>query len=361
MHEDDRAVLEEWSEGRAGASTRLARRAWTILERDQRAHPGRLAHAVGGAGDAARWFKAFDAMGLAGLVDAPRLGRPASTLSAATQHVEAICRTRGVQRTEAARGLPRHERDALWRANRKTGANLSRRRVYDLGLAAPPGLTDLGGVFLGPGLCVLAAVHRADEVVTHSGGLWLDVPRLLPPPALISDRRPSVLTALGLRTQSQSRLARPPVVSAAEAASANSKAKRLLRRWVDLLGSLASEAHGRVRIHAVADLNHAPLLVDYFGLCRRSALWTPVNKRFPSALTRHSLGAHRGRSEGALQAALSDLFPEAYPEALREFLDQLMRPAQSPLAWVRSLEPQAKGDFLLDRFTKVEDAEEDLD
>lgn len=346
MHEDDRSILKAWSRGEAGASARIARRAWAILLRDQRAHPSRLALAVGGAGEAARWFAAYDGMGLAGLVDAPRAGRPASALAEVTRRLVATGSGDGASRCASTRSLPRNEREALWRANRKTGAFLLRRHQLDLPLPTTPELDELLAVFIGPGLCVLASVLSADELLDHPMGTWLGVPRVA---ALRTPRAPdtpgglpSVLTALGTTLAARSPVHQMSTRQRSD--SGDRRSERLLRRFVCELAALAQAMPGHVQVQAVADLEWPVLLVEYFSLCRSAGLWTPVNDRFPSPLAWHGPVAHRGAAGRALQSALSRLMSHGSANSLGTLIELLRRPVMSPFAWVRCLTPQNADD-----------------
>ena len=361
MNEDDASVLSAWSKGEAGATTRIARRAWAVLQRNERVDPYRLATAVGGAGEAARWFDGYDAMGLVGLVDAPRSGRPAATLAKADASLLATGAGAPNQHRVAAKSLPRNEREALWRANRLAGRHLCRRHRYDLPLPAPAGIRDLGAVFIGPGLRVLVAVRGVDEVLDHPHGSWLDVSRTQALAVRLQTRnRPNVMSALAVGPEEAVTPTQAGTRNRINETVADTHIRKLLRRWVAEVAELSRTLVGRLEIKAVINLDQSPMFVEYLAHCRSACLWTPVKLRYPSPIARHDPVVHRGAWDSALFTALQKLSPKSSGEDVERLTASLANPSILPFAWVR--DPSATNEEIDSAETStmwIEDSEVD--
>lgn len=326
MDDGELATLSAWADGRAGASPRLAVRAWAILKREQRIPPLQLNQALGGATRAAQWFSAFDTMGLAGLIDAPRSGRPANALAAMTDRLALARGPAGHAVLEAAREAPRSQREALWRLNRKSGASLERRHGLDLGIAAPPDWFNLGGLFLGRGLCVMGFMQRPDDTWSGTAGRWLGVRRTEIRCLVGHSRRPTLWSAIDARLVEEFDTSRSD--SAAETKS--------LRRFVGEMAAVANGSPGRLTVEVIVDLDSRDSLIEWLRQCRRLALWRPVSGRFPTALGDHRICAAGPAMAPAIRHALDRQVPRLAAGARAKIATTLAAQLATPFAWIRA-------------------------
>jgi hypothetical protein len=180
---DDRAILLAWSEGRAGAGERLAKRAWLVLQDLARQDPYALGAVASGTGRVREWLQRYRAMGALGLLDAPRSGRP-KVDEAEISRLAAIASTPGGRPvvSQYSAQLSKAHREALWRAMRKAGATLSRNtRLARYPLSAPGELVGIVGVLSLPGLLVLAFAEHSEAARLPASGSWLTLlPKAVP-------------------------------------------------------------------------------------------------------------------------------------------------------------------------------------
>lgn len=202
---DEKMILMAWSRGLAGASARLAKRAWWVLQDQERRSPSELVGTWTNASEAQDWLLNFHTMGLVGLLDAPRAGRPSLHADKVLQALDRLSslasddRTLHRDKALVLQSLSQQERDALWREARRTGALVMRRRKgMDLGVPAPPGLCDLLAIHLGRGVKVLAFLPPSSHLSDQLNGLWLGVPAARLAPVGVQALRYDLLSALSV-------------------------------------------------------------------------------------------------------------------------------------------------------------------
>ena len=343
MSPAEKLILEAWSEGHGGASLRLSKRAWLILQEAERVNPIAVGKAWGSAADAQAWVLAFRALGLVGLIDAPRTGRPASRSNAVAQVVDELDGARDIDAARAlVRGLNRSDKEAVWRANRRTGVVVERgHRMLDLEVPVPSALRDLSGIFISKQLTVIAALERSDQIFEQTRGTWLAVPRGIARPSQLKNLPGrDLLTTLNVRIKATtSSKSDPNSPSARRSAAAEARGSiSLLARFMDELVQTSEDHPGRMAIAALTNIEAGEPFVQFLSICRRHRLWTPRPPRYPSALKSMTPFAFNNKITFAFatQAALAHLLPTASDEPIGELLDGIRRPRSRPFCWLRS-------------------------
>lgn len=279
-----RAILELWANEKRPASIRLNARAWAILQNLQRRGGRELGEALMGSAQVATWWKSFNTMGLVGLMDAPRTGRPRSNESG---------------------------NDARWREQRRTGSKALRVRRFALPIQTKEALLELAAIFVRRDLLVVA--FDGDRLTDFGdlGGEWLDVPGS-------ENGRKHVPT--GGTTGSYGASDVINAIRVAASLTTRIKARAQLeqqQRFVDRLAEMASERPGKLAVAISAQ---------------------PTSEQFRQLLSdfrRHRLWDTDG--EGLL-AALAFSIPDSCAH-LTEFLSQFMRSqsATSPRPYISQL------------------------
>jgi len=341
MDPHEKLILHEWAHGRAGAGQRLSRRAWLVLQDAERVNPIKVGQAWGKAAEAQAWVARFRAMGLAGLMDAPRAGRPATTSEAIAPVVQKLGTGDDLEEVrQLVQGLDRSGKEAIWRANRKAGMTIERgHRTLDLEVPVPSSLRDLAGVFISDGFIVLAALERSDQVMDQCRGTWLSVPRNLPgPSAASSSMTHDLLGALELRIEAADHgmTKASPRRSTKKISSRERTTTFLLERFGENLKRIGESHHSKLCVLALTDLNAGATFIHFLEICRKECFWTPKQGRYPSAFKWMSPLTFLRFPARAVQMAMVRLFPEASGEPLGDLLDGIRRPRKSPFCWVRA-------------------------
>ena len=344
MSPDEKLILSAWAHGHAGASRRLARRAWLVLHDLERTNPIEIGKAWGSPAEAQAWVLEFRAMGLVGLMDAPRSGRPATRGNAVAPIVEELERARDrIAKRAILRGFSRKERDAIWRANRRTGQVIERgHRTLDLDVPVPSALRDLEGVFVSPELVVIAALDRSDQMFDQMRGVWLAVPRAAAGPAKsLKLPRRDLLTTLSIRiTADGGEIAKPATTLKKRASRSGLKsAASLLSRLVERLAEISDACRGQMEIVVLTNVDAGGLFLHFLALCRRHRLWTSRSDRARSSLKQMMPSAFEpGSLALTAQTALAQLLPNSSGEPLADLFDGIRRPRSQPFCWLREFD-----------------------
>ena len=244
--------LTQWANSRAMDSPRLRTRAWLVLETLQRRGGLDLAQATVGSAQAAKWLIDFHNMGLVGLMDTPRTGRP---------------RKAATERSASAQW-----RDA--RLDSRTGEGIrqrTHRRALPIRTLAP--LAQMAALFVCEGLAVLVFTEAALEQHELLKGEWLDV---------------SGANQTGALPQ---QIAAPNLLHALGAAQQRSKPTRLrplreqLSRFVSRLHDLCCRYKGQVDV-VISARPDEPLLRELLGELRKFRLWEHHSPASPGLLRR---------------------------------------------------------------------------
>jgi transposase len=173
---DDLAVLCEWS----AAQDRISLRAKMVLLARESRSPIEIAKHVGTNARAVRkWLERYQRLGLAGLVEEKRSGRPVTDkkLSAIEKFlIRAINRESKESVEQFAQRINRSP-DVVWRSARLLGIKPTRKVVcaVDLDVDAELAQSGLLGLFLSQGL-VVAALREGPSLLPDDhlfDGLWL--------------------------------------------------------------------------------------------------------------------------------------------------------------------------------------------
>lgn len=338
MTQNEKAILMAWSQGLAGSNPRLAKRAWWVLEDGARRPPGEMVGAWANASEAQRWILNFHTMGVIGLMDAPRKGRP-------SMHQEKIIRAHQRIRDLRSQGndtdahvlqvlqsLDQHEKEALWRIYRTVGASLLRRRGgMDLPIPVPPGLSDLMCVHLGSGVKILSYLPMSNRHFNELNGLWLGVP-----PVTLSHRREAslrndLLHALSLEVHK--------VTSPGKFSSTPQKLIKhegaLEQRILNHLECLATERPNTLVVHLLVDFQQGPTLIRVMNGLRSRRLWNHGLRKPTGLLAELRVFPYEGSWAQVTQSSLVSCLSHASGVLLGELQDKLTLKRKGVFTWIR--------------------------
>ncbi len=166
----DREVLTAWANA---GRTRLARRAWIVLEEAAGVQERRLAQATPLSSARVQALVAgYRQNGLLGLIDAPRSGRPKSVPAHALADAPRMPTLATPIPLPPNPGAPQH-RDAMWRLAREQGLSIDRQRLRQMAWPAVANGPWAGvyGAAAGPNVSVLiVGPVRNDQ---PASGTWL--------------------------------------------------------------------------------------------------------------------------------------------------------------------------------------------
>jgi hypothetical protein len=315
----ERAVLQAWANGRAGASPRLSKRAWLVLAEADRSNPIAIGEAWGGSREVRDWINRFRREGLPGLIDAPRRGRPPTALDAAKSALQKARPTSHRQLLESARALPKPSREALWRHNRLTGDTLDRvHRQLDLPLQVPPALNDLVCLYADAGLIMLGRMPKADRHLDTPNGRWLHVKSSHQNGSASKDVPRDMLSALALPSHNDD--PHHPV----------------LPRFATALLRLAKTHRNRIELTTVVNLNRGMSYIEWLRHYARAGFGNTSTVEKQPVLRSNVTIAHDDRLAFAVQEALVRTFPDVKSKFLGKMLDHLRHPRALAFAWVRT-------------------------
>lgn len=324
MHSDTKEILHAWAHGDGGVSQRLSKRAWLVLQDAARVHPVHISQAWGRAVRVQTWLTAFHAMGLPGLMDAPRSGRP-SELVFEMDRIHTAMRNSSAGLDYAAiralRQQPRNLREAIWRANRLNGSTLERRhRKLDVPLPVPDGLNGLHGLLLLPGFLLMATRTKGQPAVSEGFGTWLSVPWQSSILAGRDGMPHNLLSALQYNRQQHAPGFRAD--------------RHLMERFLYSLQGYTARFPGVLRLDAVCDMKRASHLLHFLAWCRQFGGWPTRSTSCPGFLQ----DLHVASSEPMLAIAVQKLLARALEQAcaarLAQLLDELRQTSNGSLAWV---------------------------
>lgn len=170
----DLELLSAWAEGKAGATQRISRRAWLVLESLRKRDPYVLGEVGSGTSRVHELLGRYRRMGVLGLLDDPRAGRPKSVDTNLNDALTEAGTFHPAAAAAVIRTLPKSVREAVWRENKKSGTTLERdRRMRTCRVAAPIGLPQLMGILSLPGLMVIVSASEPDSIRFSGGGVWL--------------------------------------------------------------------------------------------------------------------------------------------------------------------------------------------
>lgn len=149
--DDSPQFLSHWATRKVAGSSRINARSWAVM-----AHLERRGHGVGSAtlssAQVQKWLTDFHSMGLVGLMDAPRMGRP-------------------VKPAEL------RSKDANWRTARISGSDGQRVHRHAVRIYGLESLLPLASLFVWNELKVLAFTAADQDEHELLNGDWVDVTR----------------------------------------------------------------------------------------------------------------------------------------------------------------------------------------
>lgn len=334
LHLNEQLILTAWSRGFAGASQRLARRAWWVLQdrskvRSSVTGGGAWANAV----EAHKWVVNYHAMGLVGLVDAPRAGRPMLHAQAVQVVQEKLNHLKQSQldgvnglKSVQLRDLSRQEREALWRQSRLKGNSVVRDRYgQTVPLVAPYELRDVLVVVLTKSLKILAFFEKSEVHWSGLNGSWIGVPNVKRDQLNNGEKaRSSLMSALALDVQ-----------QAKKNGKNDRRAKWIVARALDHIEQVASQYPQKVSVAVIFDLDAPTPFIDLLQTLRAKKLWALQNPQIPGFLKHLHIYPFEKKWGLAVQTTLATHLAGVGGNALAEFQDLLTLKRQGEFCWVR--------------------------
>jgi hypothetical protein len=337
LHLNEQLILTAWSRGLAGASQRLARRAWWVLQdrskvRSSVTGGGAWANAV----EAHKWVVNYHAMGLVGLVDAPRTGRPmlhAQAVQGVQEKLNDLKQSQldGVNGLKSVqlRDLTRQEREALWRQSRLKGHSVVRDRYgQTVPLVVPYELRDVLAVVLTKHLKILAFFENSDDHWSGLAGSWIGVPNVKRD-QLSDDKRnrSSLMSALALDVQ-----------EAKTKGKTDTRANWMVARALDHIEQVASQHPQKISVAVIFDLDAPTPFIDLLQTLRSKRLWALQNPQIPGLLKQLHIYPFEKKWGLAVQTILAIHLAGVGGNVLAEFQDLLTLKRQGQFCWVRGFE-----------------------
>lgn len=260
----ERVILEGWRQSDDRRYSKLARRAACVLapkiaEVD--------ASAVGLSNQ--RMFEvrqAFAQMGLVGLVDAPRAGRPTAvsgdTLRSALVAQASAAAPPSLDQLAASLAVGKH---TLWRVARQSGTDLQRRRWLEVIHPAVRTGINLSGVYLSAQLAVIATSDTLHTTVDR--GIWHAPPNAAKLLALKNGALPVSMPAVLMSA----------ALNAHAACQSPSKAQTEAEKLAFFCAALAGTSRpSETKLFVAGDMASAQAWTLLKGL-RRHGLWQGLN------------------------------------------------------------------------------------
>jgi hypothetical protein len=334
LNPNEQFVLTAWSKGLAGASQRLARRAWWVLQDRSKTRTsvtggGAWANAV----EAHKWVINFHAMGLVGLVDAPRVGRPmvhSEAVQDAQSRLERVEQRQlggsGSVKLDLLKNMTRQERESLWRQSRTKGQSVVRDiSGKTIALSVPHELKDVLAVVLIGHLKILAFLEKSENLWSGYAGNWIGVPPIKGVQLGRSEtKRSSLLSAMSLDVQ-----------GAQTANKIQARSKWLVVKAVEHIKEIAGQHPQKVSVAVIFDQDTPKPFIKLLQKLRANKLWAYQNSRIPGLLKQLHIYAYEENWGFAVQATLATNLSGVGANALAEFQDLLTMKRGGEFCWVR--------------------------
>jgi hypothetical protein len=257
-------------------------------------------------------------MGLVGLMDSPRAGRPrlhdAVVNKGRTRLTEFFAgATSGspAARKQLLASMNRAEKESLWRSLRADGGR-SLRQINGLDLSVPvtPTLQDLISVLLLPSLTILSFLPGSTKTWDGLSGVWVGVPRSQGQAGSGLQRKADLISSLDLdlvmsaktRTDKQTEK------------RYSTRDKHLLYRQLAQLTKLAKRWPRKICVCVIANIEESQSLVDVLQHLRNNQLWQNQSSRAPGLLKELRIVPSSPSAAGDIQGTIARYLAEA-PEA----------------------------------------------
>ena len=339
MNSEEKLLLTAWSRGLAGAGARLAKRAWWVLQDSERRPPGEMVGAWANASEAQAWILNFHSMGVVGLLDSGRSGRPSIHVDA-VNHVQEKLHLLSKEgepsrdlRSSLLKRLSQEEKEALWRSVRRSGTSVLRNRSgLDLPVPVPAGLRDLLCIHLGVGVKILAFLPESSRYLDELNGVWLGVHKT----RLSSDgenaSKYNVVNALSVEVRVRSRIE--------DQIAFESKAQKrevvLEERVLEHIRKVSETFPGAVVLDLLVDLSEGVQLIRVLQRLRSRKLWATGLGRNPGNLCSLRIIPYQKTWATAAQMSLASNLSTVEGGLLAELQDQLTLKRSGVFSWIRS-------------------------
>ena len=347
MEVDDRIVLTTWANGRGGASVRLARRAWWVLMDRGEPIGGRVG-AWANAAEAQRWLRDYYAIGLIGLLDLPRPGRPRKHNTEVNRALEKLKesrsgRVKNTQRdiaSEVLTPLSLSQRQALWRDLREIGENVYRKRNgLDLAVPVNHDLRNVACVLLTENVRILAFMAECDAVWSDLNGTWINVPHLPTKNKGWSKRGISLRDALNFEVSAR---------SSNKKGGGGLRAKReelMTARAIDHIYQMASDNTAKLSVRVFFDIRNGASAIKVLKRLKERNLWVDRSGRNPGFLGDLRISPFVDSWALNVQTALAEELHESHANALDEFYDALTLRRVEPFCWLRAGDSESEAKY----------------
>jgi hypothetical protein len=340
LTDEDKKILEAWSHGMAGANSRLAKRAWWVLEDNARRPPTELTGAWANISEAHRWIFNYHTMGVIGLIDAPRSGRPMlhhESVASAKEKIE-YYRSKSDGNNEeivcVLHTLTQQEREAFWRTNRSSGSTLLRkRRGVDLPIPVPSGLSDLICVHLGVTVKIISYLPSSERHFSELNGTWLNVPDLTQLIRKTESKRSNLLQALAASaTQSKNGKQK----TNAEINKMIKHENAVERRVLDHLETFAKNFKNSLVVHLAFDLQHGLDALRAMKGMRSRYLWPAASSKSEGLLKELKILPYQGSHSQILLSSLRGYFHTHRDDPIKQLHDNLTCERENVFSWIRA-------------------------
>jgi hypothetical protein len=339
MNSEDKMLLTAWSRGLAGAGARLAKRAWWVLQDSERRPPGQMVGAWANASEAQAWILNFHSMGVVGLLDSGRSGRPSIHVDSVS-HVQEKLHLLSIEgepsrylRSGLLKKLSKEEKEALWRSVRRSGSSVLRNRSgLDLPVPVPAGLRDLLCVHLGKGVKILAYLPESSRHLDELNGVWLGVPKS----RLASDgenaSKYNLVNALSVEVRVRSRIEDQKVIE-----SKTQKREVVLEeRVLEHIRKVAETFPGVVVLDLLVDLSEGVQLIRVLQRLRSRKLWSAGLGKNSGNLCSLRIIPYQKTWAAAAQMSLASYLSNVEGSLLAELQDQMTLKRTRVFSWVRT-------------------------
>lgn len=352
MTNDQKLILAHWAKGIGGIGPRLAKRAWWVLQDSAVRPPGGIVGAWANAAEAQQWVLNFHAMGLVGLMDAPRKGRSKKhdlivneSIARMAELRESSLNQKAVMSSAVLGGLDKIEKEALWRQLRAQGLTAVRsRHGSDLPVLVPDELTDVLCILLVPDIKIIAFIEGGSRIWDQHRGAWIGLPKAKLKNDHEDFKRKGLLEALSLDVL-------PGGKYKSQAARNKQKLQRtgyMTLRAIRHVYESAQSYPNRVALTVIADVKSSNALTKMLQVCRSNQLW-PQSKKGGGVLQDMNVLPYGDSWASAMQLTLIKHLKSASAVSLADLQDALTLRRSEPFCWLRmpdDYEPQGESNWL---------------
>ena len=330
MKINEQTILAIWAHGGGAVSKRLAKRAWHVLEDFKKTSPRALQSTWSNASEAQHWVDQFRSMGLMGLVDAARKGRPLLYESKVKKSKEEIAVLEGLNtiQKQILHELSKKEREALWRSNRNEGRTLIRdSRGLDIPIPVPDGFQNLAGIFLSPNIKIFALVKEISNPWFQLNGTWVGIPKQKIKSGINLSSSANFIDALSIKISSD-------IIKNDLKTNGNFE-NYLLLRYLSRIKEICADKKVKINLSIFFHINESNQLIKIFKEMRKMQLWESRNFTNSGLLDELNIIPIGNSFPMQMQTFIAKIFPDATGDQMADFLDRLTITRPDYFCWIR--------------------------